>query len=204
VIWNGVAVARPTPDSTFREAVGTGDRLLVGTVAKLIEQKGLDDLLSVARRCRDAGHRMQFVIVGDGPLRSMLEQRRRDLGLDDTVVITGWIANAAANALPAFDVFFQPSRWEAMSIAVLEAMATAKAVVATRVGDNAHMIEHEVSGILVDSGDINGMADALARVGDADLRLRLGQMARARYERQFTLEHMIQRYETVYRELVDG
>ena len=201
MIWNGVAVASPVPKTSFRTEVGTGDRLLIGTIAKLIEQKGLFDLLNVARRCRDAGHRMQFVIVGEGPLRPMLEQRRHELGLDDTVVITGWIANAAARVLPAFDVFFQSSRWEAMSIAVLEAMANGKAIVATRVGDNPHVIEHGVSGLLVDSGDTEGMADALARVCDGNLRHRLGQMARATYEQKFMLDHMIRGYENVYREL---
>jgi glycosyltransferase involved in cell wall biosynthesis len=202
VIWNGVAVEAPTSGVAFRTEVGTGDRLLIGTIAKLIEQKGLDELLRVAQRCRDAGHQMQFVIVGEGPLRPTLERRRSELGLEDTVAITGWLPNAAVRALPAFDVFFQPSRWEAMSIAVLEAMASGKAIVATRVGDNAHVLEHDISGLLVDSGDTQGMVDALARAGDSELRLRLGQAAQAVYEQKFTLEHMIRGYENVYRELV--
>jgi glycosyltransferase involved in cell wall biosynthesis len=202
MIWNGVTLAPPESASHFRSEVGTGDRLLIGTAAKLIEQKGLDDLLRVARQCRDAGHRMQFVIVGEGPLRAVLEQGRRELGLEDTVVITGWIPNAAARAFPAFDVFFQPSRWEAMSIAILEAMAREKAIVATRVGDNPHVIEDGVSGLLVNSGDIGGMVDALARVSDAGLRQSLGRAARSRFEQHFTLEHMIRGYENVYRELV--
>lgn len=202
VIWNGVTVAAPMTEAPFRAQLGTGDRLLIGTIAKLIEQKGLDDLLSVARRCRDAGHGMQFVIVGEGPLRAVLEQRRRELGLEDTVVITGWIPNAAAQALPAFDVFFQPSRWEAMSIAILEAMAGGKAIVATRVGDNPHVLQDGVSGLLVDSGDIGGMVSALARLGDRDLRRQLGQDARARFVQRFTLAHMVRGYEKVYRELI--
>lgn len=201
MIWNGITPAPPEAVMHFRTEVGTGDRLLIGTIAKLIEQKGLDDLLIVARRCRDAGYPMQFVIVGEGPLRAMLEQRRHELGLQDTVVITGWIPNAAARALPAFDVFFQPSRWEAMSIVILEAMASEKAIVATRVGDNPHVIEDGVSGLLVDSGDIEGMVDALARAGDRELRLRLGEAARTRFEHQFTVKHMIRGYEKVYREL---
>jgi glycosyltransferase involved in cell wall biosynthesis len=202
VIWNGVASAQPAPDQSFRTDVGSGDRLLIGTIAKLIEQKGLDDLLAVARRCREACYPVQFVIVGDGPLRPVLEQRRRELGLEDTVVITGWIANAAVQALPAFDVFFQSSRWEAMSIAVLEAMAAGKAIVATRVGDNQHMIEHGVNGLLVQSGDVDSMVEALVRVFDRETRGRLGRMAHIAYEQQFTLAKMIQGYENVYRELV--
>lgn len=202
MIWNGVTIASPLSGELFRTEVGTGDRLLVGTIAKLIEQKGLDDLLSVARRCRDEGQHVQFVVVGDGPLRPTIEQRRRELGLEDSVAITGWIPNAAARALPAFDIFFQPSRWEAMSIAVLEAMASGKAIVATGVGDNPHVLEEGFSGLLVESGDIDGMVGALARLGDRALRLRLGQTARAIYERKFTTEKMVGGYENVYRELV--
>ena len=200
VVWNGVSISTPSA-SSFREKVGTGDRLLVGTIATLIEQKGLFELLEVARLCRDAGRQFQFVIVGDGPLRAMLEQRRHELGLDDTVVITGWVENAATAALPAFDVFFQSSRWEAMSIAVLEAMANGKAIVATRVGDNAHMIEDGVSGVLVDARDTAAMAEALGRVADSGFRQRLGAAARTRFQDNFTLNHMIRRYEDLYQEL---
>jgi glycosyltransferase involved in cell wall biosynthesis len=202
MIWNGVAPASsPASAKDFRAYVGTGERLLVGTVAKCIEQKGLDYLLSVARKCLDAGHRMHFVIVGGGPLRESLERQRRDLGLDADVTMTGWIPNAAASAVPAFDVFFQPSRWEAMSIAILEAMANGKAIVATRVGDNAHALKHDATGLLVDVGDIDGMVAALARMKDQGLRERLGRAAREDFEQRFTLEHMVRSYERVYREL---
>ena len=203
VVWNGIAVGPPTPGADFRKEIGTGDRLLVGTIAKLIEQKGLDDLLVVARRCLDAGHNMQFVIVGDGPLRSMLEAKRRDLGLDDTVVITGWVPNAAVRALPHFDVFLQTSRWEAMSIAILEAMATRKAIVATRVGDNARVLDDDASGLLVAPGDIGAMTDALCRLKDPQVRHRLAETARKHFEETFTLDRMVLAYQDVYSELVD-
>jgi glycosyltransferase involved in cell wall biosynthesis len=204
MVWNGVTLAPSAAAAPFRAQVGTGSRLLVGTIAKLIEQKGLDDLLAVAQRCKNAGYPMQFVIVGEGPLRASLEQRRRELGLEDAVVMTGWIPNAATEALPAFDVFFQPSRWEAMSIAILEAMGRGRAIVATRVGDNPHVLEHDISGLLVDSGDIGGMVDALVRASDARHRCRLGQAARARFEHKFTLDHMLRGYENVYRELLSS
>jgi glycosyltransferase involved in cell wall biosynthesis len=201
-VWNGLKLEPSAPDTSFRSHLQTGDRLLVGTIAKLIEQKGLDDLMKVARRCRDAGLKMQFVIVGDGPLRSALEQQRRDLGLDDgSVVITGWIQNAATRVLPTFDIFFQPSRWEAMSIAILEAMANAKPIVATTVGDNAHVLADGVTGLLVESGNVTAMVDALTRTAEPALRQALGTAARARFADKFTLEHMVHAYEDVYRQL---
>ena len=202
MIWNGITLAPPESALHFRREVGTGDRLVIGTIAKLIEQKGLDDLLSVARRCRDAGYPMQFVIVGEGPLRPMLEQRRRELGLQDTVVITGWIPNAAARALPAFDVFFQPSRWEAMSIVILEAMAGGKAIVATRVGDNPHVLEDGVSGLLVDSGDIRGWSMRWPALATASFDSGSEKLRCTRFEHQFSVKHMIRGYEKVYRELL--
>lgn len=201
-IWNGIKSPVAMRNESFRNDIATGDRILVGTIAKLIEQKGLDDLLEVARYCRVNGHNMQFVVVGEGPLRAALEKRRRELDLEDTVIITGWINNAAARVLPEFDIFFQPSRWEAMSIVILEAMASGIAIVATKVGDNSCVLEDTISGILVDSGDIEGMAEALIKVSDGVLRSRIGQAARASFEEKFTIEHMIRRYEQVYRDLI--
>lgn len=204
VIWNGAPTPPVGATCSFRRDFDTGDRLLVGTIAQLIPQKGLEDLLIVARRCRDAGLPVQFVVLGDGPLRSQLEQQRRQLGLDDTVSFVGWFDNAATRALPDFDVFFQPSRWEAMSIAVLEAMAAGKAIIATRVGDNRHVLEDGITGLLVESGDTDKMADALLRLSERELRDSLGKEARARFHQRFELQHMTDAYERLYAELVEG
>jgi glycosyltransferase involved in cell wall biosynthesis len=201
MIWNGINAIHAAPNRSLREQFGTGPRLLVGTIAKLIEQKGLDTLLAVARRCRDEGLPIQFVIVGGGQLRSALEARHRELELGDTAVFAGWIHNAAQQVLPEFDVFFQPSRWEAMSIAILEAMSSARAIVATRVGDNPHVLEDEKTGILVEPGDVEGMVRALRRLLDRDRRVQIGQAARARFEERFTLTRMTGEYENLYRAL---
>ena len=147
---------------------------------------------------------MRFVVLGEGPLRESLERRRRELGVEDTVMFMGWFENASGRALPAVDVFFQPSHWEAMSIAVLEAMAAGRAILATRVGDNPHVIENGVTGILANVGDVEGMAGALHQLRDPALRQRLGQAARLDYERRFTLDHMIRAYEDLYAEVAAG
>lgn len=204
MIWNGAPTPPADATCSFRGDLDTGDRLLVGTIAKLIPQKGLEDLLVVARRCRDAGLAVQFVVLGEGPLRPQLEQQRRQLELEDTVSFLGWFDNAAMRALPDFDVFFQPSRWEAMSIAVLEAMAAGKAIVATRVGDNPQVLEDGITGLLVETGDTGGMAEALLRLSDGELRDRLGNEARVRFHQRFTLEHMTRAYEQLYTQLVEG
>ncbi len=192
---------KTAPDSSadsFRARVGGENRILVGTIATLIEQKGLRDLLAVARRFRDAGDHVRFVVVGEGYLRPELEATRRELGLDDTVVFTGWVPNAAESTLPDLDVFFQPSLWEAMSVVVLEAMAAGKPIVATRVGETPEILEDGVDALLVERGDIGGMAAALGRlIDDPCLRSRLGRAARQKAER-FTVANMTRAYERVY------
>lgn len=198
MIWNGVSERTAADVTPFAARVDARGRLVIGTLAKLIPQKGLDDLMRVARRCRDLDLPVVFVIVGEGPGRADLERQRSQLGLEEDVVLTGWVDDAARTALPVFDVFFQPSRWEAMSIAVLEAMAAAKAIVATGVGDNPFVIDHERSGLIVDAGDIDGMTSALRLMVSPDTRTRFGTAARQAFVERFTLARMVRAYESIY------
>jgi glycosyltransferase involved in cell wall biosynthesis len=199
-VWNGVAFAAFREQARLRAPAvkAPGDPVHIGTLATLTEQKGLFDLLAVAKKLR-AERNVRFVIIGDGPLRSRLEAGIREHGLEDTVRLAGWVQDAAHVALPAVDIFFQPSLWEAMSIALLEGMAAGKAIVATGVGENPHVIEHGVDGLIVEKRDIDGMTAALRRlVDDPELRARLGAAAFRKVERQFTVEHMTRQYEEIY------
>lgn len=204
IVRNGAPPSSALSTGSFRRKVGGSDRVLIGTVATLTRQKGLPDLLRVARRLKDSGRRVRFVILGDGPMRSELESLRLELDVEDAVSFLGWVHDAASTALPDFDIFFQPSLWEAMSIATLEAMAAGKPVVATRVGENPFIIDHGVSGVLVEPADVDGMADALGRLADdAELRRRLGEAGAARFAHHFTINHMTRNYEKIYRELAE-
>jgi len=202
MVRNGISTSCHN-EASFRARIGADNRILIGTIATFIEQKGLFDLLAVASHLRDSGDNALLVVVGDGPLRPKLERMRRELGLDDSVIFTGWVLNAAEEALPAFDIFFQPSLWEAMSIVILEAMAAGKAIVATRVGENPFIIEDKVDGLLVEPRNIEGMATALGRlIKDAKLRQRLGKEAERKSAQHFTTELMTRAYEDIYFEVL--
>ena len=198
-IWNGVTKSASAGDREFRAKAKATGRPLIGTIATFIEQKGLFDLLAVARLVKDRGHDVSFAIVGEGHLRPQLEARRRELGLDDTVILTGWMTNAADIALPTFDIFFQPSLWEAMSVVIVEAMRAGKPIVATRVGENPLVIDDGVNGLIVPPGDVEAMAAALCRVLDNPaFAAQLAGAAAAKAEQQFSAEHMTRSYEQVY------
>lgn len=199
MIWNGVNPIVGAGDPGFRASIGAEGTILIGTIATLIEQKGLPDLMRVARRVLDSGARVKFVIVGEGHLRGDLERMRHDLGLDDAVILTGWLTNAAERVLPVLDVFFQPSLWEAMSVVVLEAMAAGRPIVATRVGETPQVLEDGVDALLVDPQDVDGMTEALLRVvRDPGLRERLGDAARRKAHQRFTVSAMTRAYEAAY------
>lgn len=198
-VWNGVQRSEGAGDPAFRKQAGGDEIVLVGTLANLIEQKGLPELLQVAHLLRRSHPNLRFVIAGEGPLRTKLEQLRAELGLEETVAFAGYLNNAAARLLPTIDIYFQPSLWEAMSIAILEAMAAGKPVIATRVGEAPHTISDGTDGILVDPRDVQGMASAISRLADdPGLRNRLGEAAATTVAGSFSVAHMARRYEAVY------
>ena len=199
-VHNGVRLpAAGAGDPAFRRSLGAEGKILVGTIAHLCPQKALHDLLSVARRVRDTRHDVHFVVVGGGDLRAELEQQRHDLGLDGTVTFAGVLTNAASRALPSFDVYFQPSLWEAMSISLLEAMAAGKSIVSTDVGEAPHLIEHGTDGFLCKPGDVEGMVSAILELAqDARLRSTTGEAAARKVARRYTVDHMTRAYEQLY------
>ena len=175
----------------------------IGSLSAYIPQKGLDVLLGAARRMKDMGQVFELSIVGDGPLRPELEALAARLDLRDVVQLPGWAPDAADRILPTLDVFVQSSLWEAMSMVVLEAMAAARAIVATTVGDNDLMLDGGRAGLLVPPRDPDALATALTRlVEDATLRHTLGAAALGRQREMYTTQAMGARYEQLYRDAV--
>jgi glycosyltransferase involved in cell wall biosynthesis len=205
ILWNGVDPPNYAPDERVNDILDGETRHVIGSISTMIEQKGIPDLLEAIRQLRQRRSDFIVLLIGDGHLRTPMERRAAELGLEGHVRFLGWVTEAASRALPRFDIFVQSSRWEAMSMVVLEAMAAARAVVATRVGENQHVIEHERSGLLVPPEDPAALARSLERLlADAELRQRLGDRARIRYMQHFTNSHMVERYQALYEELIAG
>jgi glycosyltransferase involved in cell wall biosynthesis len=119
--------------------------------------------------------------------------------LEETVVFAGWVKNAATALLPAADIYFQPSLWEAMSIAILEAMAAGRPIVATRVGEAPFMIEDGVDGLLAAPRDVSRMAEQLCRLIESPtLRRSIGEAAGRKAADRYTIAKMARAYERMY------
>ena len=176
---------------------------IIGTVGRLDPVKDQVGLVRAIAAIRVEYPAALLVVAGDGPCRAELAQVAATLGQADHVRLLGSRDDIPA-VLSALDVFVLPSIAEGISNTVLEAMATGLPVVATRVGGNPELIEHEVSGTLVPRQNTTALAAAIVTyVGDPIQRRRHGEAARQRATGQFSLERMAEAYADLYTRLAD-
>jgi glycosyltransferase involved in cell wall biosynthesis len=201
VIYNGIEtmpIAGPVPG--FREKMNWSGRLVVAAIARLAKQKGLQYLLQAAPEVLQEVPDALFVFVGEGPERPALEAEAKSLGIQDSVRFLG-TRNDISDILASVDVLAMPSLSEGMPMALLEAMASGKAVAASGVGGIPHVIQDRVNGILLVPEDVNGLAAALKELlKSSDLRNYLGQNAMETVESKFSAASMATRYMEVYSE----
>jgi glycosyltransferase involved in cell wall biosynthesis len=187
-----------------RAALDTTTILCVG---RLVADKGQATLLDAFAALRRRGQPVRLVLVGDGDTRAALEARARELGVAVHVTfagavgqdeIGGWYARA--------DVFCLPSFAEGVPVVLMEAMATELPVVTTPVAGIPELVEHGISGLLVEPGDPEALADALAAlIADPQLRRRMGAAGRAHVLDEFDIEGCAAELQRVYeRRLGDG
>ncbi len=162
------------------------------------EQKGFDVLVDALAQLPE----VTAVIAGDGPEREALLQRARDRSVVDRFEILGW-QQEIGPFLRALDVFVLPSRGEGLPLALLEAMATRAAVVATDVGGIHEAVVSGETGLLVPPDDADALAAGIRRlVEDGQLRERLGAGAHDAWLAQFTAQRMQESYLDILTELL--
>ncbi len=207
VIPSGVDLdrfARVPRSAALREALGIGrDKLAVGTVAALAAHKDYPTLLQAAAIVTASHERVNFVAVGDGPLRHRLRALVTNLGLDRRFVFAGFQEDVGPY-LRVFDLFVLASRTEGLGTSLIDALAAGLPVVATRTGGIPEIVEDGMNGLLVPPRDPLALAQAILRlVADESLRARLAQAARPSVAR-FAIEATVGRYLALYEDLARG
>jgi glycosyltransferase involved in cell wall biosynthesis len=207
VITNGVDVERlrPAPDvaALRRDLDIPPGTPVIGSVGRLEPVKNYQLTLRALARMgeHEAGPPPLLLLVGDGSERGMLEELARTLGVADRVRFLGW-RDEVERLYGAFDLFTLSSRSEGMSISLLEAMSTGSCPVVTDVGGNRGVLGPELASSLVPSGDDAALAAAWRHhLADAGLRQTVGRRARARVQREFSLERMVDDHVEIYRQL---
>jgi 2-deoxystreptamine N-acetyl-D-glucosaminyltransferase/2-deoxystreptamine glucosyltransferase len=205
VIANGIPRAFGAADDAGRMRWELGIRdsqTVVAYIGNIFPHKGLRRLIEAMSRARSRAS-LRLVVAGTGPDEAPCRQLASDRGLAGQVTFLGWRSGAEAEALlGASDVLALPSETEGLPYVLLEAMASRRPVIAGRVYGVPEVVDDGVTGILVDPRNIDDIASALDRLTDAPLRAAMGDAARARFERDFTLEHHAARMQALYRALL--
>jgi glycosyltransferase involved in cell wall biosynthesis len=207
VVRNGIGIEHlPASESAalaVRTELGiTPETPVVGTIAVFRPQKRLDIWLQAAARILDVVPDAEFLIVGDGVLRPEIESFATQLNLSNKVHFTG-LKEDVGPYLSAMDVFMMSSEFEGLPLAMLEAMAAERAVVATDVGGIREVIRNAEIGKLVPFGDVGQLAsESLDLLHNRGLRRKLGFAARKRVEEKFSVQRMARELESIYREVI--
>jgi glycosyltransferase involved in cell wall biosynthesis len=206
VIYNGIEVG-PVPDrktrSDVRQALGVDDEtFVVGTIARLDPVKDLGTLIEAAATVR-AELPIVVAIVGDGPERPSLEAAARRFGVGAQIRFLGHREDAR-RWLAGCDAYVNCSISEGVSLTILEAMAAALPIIATRVGGTPEVVDAD-SGRLIPARHPAALSQALVQLARSpQIRATLGRSARQRLETRFTLERMVREYAEVYASVTEG
>lgn len=181
----------PAPDP--RLVALKGDGLLAGSVSVLREQKRVDLLVDAAPSVLARLPKARIVVVGNGELRQRLESQIRALELDvEPRFALLDFTTPTSRYLQSLEVFVLPSAWEAMPLAIMEALACGVPQVATDVGGTREAVD-ESTGRLVPPRSVSALADAIVEVlRDDEGRAKMAEASRIRYrQRDFTIPRMV-------------
>ena len=200
-VYNGIDLERfPAPrDETARPEVAPYHLPRIVSVGRLVPFKGFDDLIDACAEL--TRRRIDFVcdIIGDGPLRETLQAKIEQLDLSSRVNLLGSLSqDAVLERLQAADIFALASTTDAQGATdvfptvILEAMASSRPVVSTRLAGIPELVVDGQTGMLAAPGDSSALARALEQLlRDPELRLRFGDAGRERIEQHFRIEQTV-------------
>jgi glycosyltransferase involved in cell wall biosynthesis len=178
----------------------SADTPLVGIVARLVPIKAHEVFLDAAARLAARVPGVQFAVVGDGERRAGLEDLVRARGLDGRVHFLGWRGDLD-RIYADLDVVMLTSRNEGSPVALIEAMAAARPVVATRVGGVAELVGD--GGLLAEVDDVAALAEhAAGLLADPDRARALGERGRGRVVPAYTHERLVAEIDALYQRLL--
>jgi len=206
-IYNGVELDPPglasRPEARRALGLSQEDFPVVAHVANLRPMKGHSEALAAAARLLRDFPRAVFLFAGRDDSGGRYQRLAHDLGVAGRARFLGFHPRGREVARAA-DIAILPSYYEGCPVALLEAMAESRAIVATEVGGIPELVRHEREALLIPPGRPEALAAALSRLAaDAALREALGCAARQRAEAQFTVQRMIRRHEEAYSELLE-
>ena len=202
VVYNGVDTSDPPPlhqlNALRAELRLDGYDNVIGAVGSLYPVKGHIHLIKALPAILRACPRTLLLLVGRGELERVLKEEVASRNLDAHVRFLGFRSDVPA-LLSTLDVFVLPSLSEGLSMALLEAMAAGRPVVASRVGGNPELVLDGDSGFLVDAESPESIADRVVQlIRDKGQAVRMGDRGRRYVQEKFTFRAMVDHYQRLY------
>ena len=182
---------------------GLSDKdVIIGYVATLTKRKGHTYLLEAFKQLSQSNQKLKLILVGDGALKIKLENWVKDNNLEKRVIFTGQRRDIP-DILSIFRMFVSPAMFEAFGIVLAEAMNMGLPCVAFRVGGIPEVVEDGLTGVLVEPGDISGLAKAIETLlNNPELAKRYGKNGKKKVQEKFTAEKYALSLENLYDNLL--
>jgi glycosyltransferase involved in cell wall biosynthesis len=166
------------------------DSIVCTAVGRLVPVKGYDVLVTAMQKIATRVPQLFCLIVGEGECKEELSAQIHAAGLEDRIRLLGYLdRQSAMSILKSSDIFVMPSRYEGTPIALLEAAAFARPILASDTGGIPELVRNQEEALLIPPGDIAALAEGLARLAlDRDYAYRFGQNAQQRVRQSFNLD----------------
>lgn len=176
----------------------------IGTVCRLKHQKNLKLFIDMARQLLNKKNNLKFIIIGDGPLKSELENYAVKLGLKECIFFLGEKKNVF-DFLRKINVFVLTSLYEGLSNAIMEAMISGLPVVATDVGGNRELISNGETGFLCQPNNISDLVEKVMYIIDNPKKAEeMGRNGRVKIINEFSIDKMVKKTENIYLRLLES
>ncbi len=186
-------------DKDIRQEFGIDkETLLVGCIGRLVKQKGHRYLIQAVKKVIEKNPKTKFFIIGRGKLEKNLKNMVKSSNLDSSVIFTGFREDVYS-LIDKLDLIVMPSLWEGLGVALLEALALGKPIVAAAVGGIPEVIRDKETGVLVAAKDAEALAKAIIKLlQEPALAKELGKKGSAMISEQFTINRMVKEVDRIY------
>lgn len=201
IVYNGIDVHHFSPESALMTKTNQGPGQLILVVARLVEDKGIDNIVKAMPIIREQVPAARLKIVGDGRMRPYLERLVDHLRLREYVSFAGYVTY---KELPDYyrrcNVFVNPTiRSNGYDLTILQAMACCCPIVVSNIGSIPTVAKHNCNSLLTSPGDVHALANNVIHLlGNESLANRLADAGRKTIEKEFSLEKMASDTESVY------
>jgi L-malate glycosyltransferase len=206
IIYSGVDFTKfdnDFPDQQFRRELGIPENhVVVGTVAAMAWHKDYPNLLKAAKKVLDSQHNITFCAVGSGPDEKEIIALKKELGLGDRFILTGFRTDVG-RFLKNFDIFVHASSMEGLGTSILDAQGVGLPIIGSYAGGIPEIIQHRINGLLVPVGNPDALAESILEMANnQSLRETLGKKGKETVEK-FSIVNTIKNNLSLYREIMN-